>query len=121
VNVRRWAAPLAWAVVILVLTSVPMPAISAPPGTDKGVHWILYLVLGFLAMRALLAERSARVWQLLVLVVGLLAFGALDEVHQRFIPGRTADPKDWVADATGSVVGVIAGIFGRRRSPARSL
>ena len=115
-NVRRWRAPLLWAVVILIVSSVPMPTVTAPAGADKGVHGLLYLVLGFLAVRALLSRR-APVWQLLVLLVAVLIFGALDEVHQRFIPGRTADPRDWVADAVGSVVGMAAGIFGVRRRP----
>ena len=119
-NARRWSAPVAWAVIILVLTSLPMPAITAPAGTDKGVHWLLYLVLGFLSIRALLSQRTAPVWQLLVLIVALLAFGAGDELHQRYIPGRTADTKDWAADAAGSVVGVVAGIVRSRRRAARS-
>ncbi|HEX8849356.1 MAG TPA: VanZ family protein [Gemmatimonadaceae bacterium] len=116
-NVRRWRAPLLWAAVILMVSSVPLPAVAAPEGTDKGIHGILYLVLGFLAARALLSARTARVWQLLVLVAVLVAFGGLDELHQRWIPGRTADVKDWAADTTGVVVGVVAGLFrGRRRT-----
>ena len=118
-NVRRWRAPLLWAAIILIVSSVPMPAVTAPAGTDKGVHGLLYLVLGFLAARALLSERSARVWQLIVLMLVLLAFGAVDELHQRLIPGRTADPKDWGADAVGSTVGVVAGLLRSRRRPAR--
>lgn len=120
-NVRRWRAPLLWAAVILLVSSVPMPAISAPAGTDKGVHAALYLVLGFLAVRALLSERTARVWQLLVLIAVLVAFGGLDELHQRWIPGRTADPKDWAADTVGSTAGLVAGIFRGRRRTARAL
>ena len=118
-NFRRWRAPLLWAVVILIVSSVPIPAVAAPAGTDKGVHGVLYLVLGVLAIRALLSQR-APVWQLLVLVLVVLAFGALDELHQRFIPGRTADPRDWVADAVGSVVGMAGGIVRLRRRPAPS-
>ena len=120
-NVRRWRAPLLWAVVILIVSSVPIPAVAAPAGTDKGVHALLYLVLGFLAIRSLLNARTVPVWHLLVLVVGVLVFGALDEAHQLFIPGRTADPKDWVADAVGSVAGMAAGIFRLRRPPTTSL
>ncbi|HEX2779160.1 MAG TPA: VanZ family protein [Gemmatimonadaceae bacterium] len=98
-----------------------MPAITAPAGTDKGVHAVLYLVLGFLAARALLAERTARVWQLLILLLALLAFGAVDELHQRFIPGRTADTRDWVADSVGSVVGLAAGLARGRRRAVRAI
>lgn len=120
-SVRRWRAPLLWAAVILIVSSAPMPAITAPAGTDKGVHAVLYLVLGFLAARALLAERTARVWQLLILLLALLAFGAVDELHQRFIPGRTADTRDWVADSVGSVVGLAAGLARGRRRAVRAI
>ena len=119
-NVRRWGAPLLWAAVIVVVSSLPMPAVQAPPGTDKGIHAFLYLVLGILAARALISERTARVWQLLVLLLVLVAFGGLDELHQRWIPGRTADTMDWAADSVGSVVGVVAGLFSARRRPARA-
>lgn len=120
-NVRRWRAPLLWAAVILLVSSVPMPAVSAPVGTDKGIHGALYLVLGFLAARALLSERTARVWQLLVLVAALVVFGGLDELHQRWIPGRTADTRDWAADIVGSSAGVVVGLFRGRRRTARAL
>ena len=117
---RRWLPPVLWAIVVVISSSVPLPAIAAPPGTDKGVHGILYFVLGFLSGRALLLGKTARVWHLLVLVVGLLAFGALDEVHQLWIPGRTADPRDWVADTGGSVVGIMASVALTRASSRRA-
>lgn len=120
-NVRRWSAPLLWAAVILVVSSLPMPAIATPVGTDKSIHAVLYLVLGFLAARALLSERTARVWQLLVLILVLVMFGGLDEVHQRWIPGRTPDTRDWAADTAGSVAGVVVGLLRGRRSTARAL
>jgi VanZ family protein len=109
-----------WAILVVISSSVPLPAISAPPGTDKGVHVVLYLVLGLLSGRALLRGKTARVWHLLVLVLGLFAFGALDEVHQLWVPGRTADPADWVADAAGSVVGIAAAVALTRASGRRA-
>ena len=105
-NLRRWLPPLLWAVVILVITSVPVPAVGAPEGADKGVHGLLYLVLGFLAGRALLAGRTVPVWQLLVLVLGVAAFAAVDEAHQMMLANRTADVRDWIADLVGGIAGV---------------
>ena len=105
-NLRRWLPPLLWAVVILVISTVPVPAVGAPEGTDKGVHGLLYLVLGFLAGRSLLGERLVPLWQLLVLVVVLAAFGAVDEAHQMMLAGRTADIRDWIADVLGALAGV---------------
>ena len=105
-NLRRWLPPLLWAVVILVISSLPVPAVGAPAGTDKGVHGLLYLVLGFLAGRSLLAGRATPAWQLLALLVALAAFGAVDEAHQTLLAERTADVSDWVADVVGSIVGL---------------
>jgi VanZ family protein len=44
-------------------------------------------------------------------------YGASDEVHQSFVPGRAADPLDWVADSAGAVAGVLVFnlIHSRRR------
>ena len=115
---RRWIAPLLWALVTLAITSVPMPAIAAPPGTDKGVHWILYFVLGVLSARAVLAKQNARVAELAIVVAGILVFAALDELHQHWIPGRSVDLRDWAADAFGSLSGIVVVlVVARWRAP----
>lgn len=91
---------------ILVISSVPVPAFDAPAGTDKGVHGALYLVLGYLSGQSLLAGRTARLLHLGLLVTALSAFGAVDELHQLWIGGRSADVRDWIADTIGGVLGV---------------
>ena len=51
------------------------------------------------------------------------AFGAGDEVHQSFVPGRDADPVDWLVDCVAAIV-TLAAVAGlqrrahRRRHPA---
>lgn len=39
-----------------------------------------------------------------LLLVGAL-YGLSDEWHQMFVPGRFADPRDWIADLVGLVLG----------------
>lgn len=119
-NLRRWLPPILWAVVILVISTVPVPAVGAPEGTDKGVHGLLYLVLGFLAGRSLVAGRTVPVWQLLALVAGLAAFGAVDEAHQMMLSHRTADIRDWIADVVGSIAGIAFALVRAARA-ARAL
>ena len=112
---RRWIPPLAWAAVILILTSIPVPRIGAPASTDKVVHLAVYAVLGVLLARA---PHRPRVGTLVALAAGAALFGALDEFHQRFIPGRSASVDDWVADAVGGALGIIAYAAARaRREP----
>ena len=119
-TLRRWLPTVVWGIVILISSSLSMPHVSAPAGTDKGVHVVLYLVLGYLSARALLLGRNPRVWQLLVLVLAVFVFGALDEWHQRWIPTRTVDPADWVADAAGSLAGIATAIVVTRRRGRRA-
>jgi VanZ family protein len=46
-----------------------------------------------------------------------VAFGAADEWHQGFIPGRSTDPADWRADSVGAAGGaIIFALFSRIRT-----
>jgi VanZ family protein len=47
------------------------------------------------------------------------AFGASDEFHQAFVPGRTADVADWMADTLGAAIGALVATFALRR-PGRA-
>lgn len=108
---RRWIPPIAWAAVILTLTSIPAPDFApvgafAFPGADKLVHAGMYGVLGALLARA--AGGAAPPRTLGRLLLGVLLFAVVDEWHQRFIPGRSADALDVVADVAGAAVGFAA-------------
>ena len=111
---RRWAPPLLWAALILVCTSVPLPA-SSPgmgvPGLDKVVHFSLYAVLGWLLSRA----NGTRSGTTLAWMLGIAAFGAVDEWHQHFIIGRSPDVADWLADGAGGIVGFLAATSASQR------
>jgi VanZ family protein len=111
----RWGPPVAWASLILIATSIPnfgdlVPV--GPPGADKLVHGTMYAVLGWLSARAVDAS-SLRTSLAVVLAASL--FGAVDEWHQRFVPGRSPHTTDWVADTLGALTGVFAFQAARRR------
>ncbi len=100
-------AALSWAGLIFYLSS--QPSIETPalfPGQDKLFHVVAFGMLGFLAAGSLHASRddyaTRQVW-LVVLAVTL--YGISDEFHQYFVPGRSADIYDVVADATGGLLG----------------
>lgn len=106
---------LGWAAFILLLSSIPNDFPASEPSelnADKAVHFALFFVLAALAATAGMRSRPRvspiAVGALVVVTAG--AFGAADEVYQRLIPGR--DPKvfDWLADATGAVVGAATAI-----------
>ena len=113
---RRWLLPIGWAALIIALTSVPGSAVPDVGGesTDKLVHLILYGVLGALVLHAAWnPPRPLR--SLAIAVVATSAFGVVDEVHQKLVPGRSADMMDWVADSIGGATGALAAIALRRR------
>ena len=87
------------------LTNVPLP-----PGPDKPLHAIAYLGLAVVIVRAVAGGLPRRVGlhtavKALLIVV---AYAISDEVHQMFVPGRTADVHDLTADTIGAVAGTIA-------------
>jgi VanZ family protein len=62
-------------------------------------HGISFIVLTILA---LFAGRPLPRWTLLL---GLVGYGALTEIMQKFVPHRTPEWKDWFQDILGVVIG----------------
>lgn len=111
-----WLPAAAWAATIFWLSSrssVPGPEL---PYIDKVAHFGAYAVLG--ALLAFAADRS-RVPLLLAVGVGL-AYGASDEVHQMFVPGRSPDVLDWAADTAGVLTACLLYTRWRSRRAAAS-
>ena len=102
----RWLPVAVWAGVILAATSFPNVPAQAPGGSDKLVHLAMYAILGVLALRAAAWEGGTTPRTLGLTVLAIAAFAAADEWHQRFIPARSADPADWVADVAGATLGI---------------
>ena len=78
---------------------------------DKFYHFIEYAILGGLLTRAFVGAKPSIVPSRLIWYIAALLsilYGASDEWHQTFVPGRFATIADWVADVLGS----IAGAFG---------
>ena len=116
-----WAAAVLYAALIFALSAQAKPLPFLPPdlwGLDKLLHFAEYVVLGALVARALrLGGRpAARVFGLALLAGSL--YGASDELHQKFVPERTADPRDWAADTAGAALGAAAVAFLRRQGGA---
>jgi len=101
------ALAIAWAGVIYYLSS--QPGIDTPllfPGQDKLFHLIAFGLLGFLLMGSMKTTssgyRTGQVWLIAALVA---TYGVLDEFHQYFVPGRSVEVYDALADATGGLLG----------------
>lgn len=99
---------VAYAGVIFLLSSqptLPAPGISH---FDKVAHFTVYAGLGLLAARGMQGY-GAQPGGAAVFGAVLAAFyGASDELHQHFVPGRSADIWDLVADVLGGMTGALA-------------
>jgi VanZ family protein len=113
-RLRSWGPALLWAGIIFALSSQPTLPVSLGNGRDKIAHFTAYAVLGLLIARAL-PPRGRLVW--LAILLGSL-YGASDEFHQHFVPGRSVDVFDWVADSLGAAAGTFIYRFwwGRRQA-----
>jgi VanZ family protein len=68
---------------------------------DKWMHFMAYALLCFLLGMAALKNEFNRPWVWAFMVASL--YGASDEIHQYFVPGRQADFYDWFADSLGAL------------------
>ncbi|MGE0294509.1 MAG: VanZ family protein [Hyphomonadaceae bacterium] len=84
-------------VAFLTLTP-PGPPSSLSFLSDKAQHFSAFAWLALLGAFAFRSNRSP-----LVLCVLLPAYGAAIEIAQNFVPGRTPEVADWIADTLGTV------------------
>lgn len=107
-----WLPAFAWATVIFMLSSRSTVPVDLDLGLDKVAHFGAYAVLGAFLARGQVASRLPVA---LVFALGL-AYAASDEWHQSFVPGRSSDAGDWLADAAGVAAGLAFYHWARRRA-----
>lgn len=111
---KYWAPPVLYMALIFVISSMEQPPLPMPEfewlTIDKLYHFIEYAILGGLLARAFVKAKpsivpSHLVWSIAALLS--IFYGASDEWHQTFVPGRFATFADWVADVLGTIAGVL--------------
>lgn len=111
---------LAYAALIFIASSMSR---LAPPDIgisffDKIIHCAEYGLFYLLALRAAngapvgLSRRTSYIAAFVLTVI----YGALDEYHQSFVPGRDADVYDLLADTCGAALAGIGYFILHRRS-----
>jgi VanZ family protein len=97
-------------VFLFIATSLPVERLPSIGFTDKINHLIAYFILAVLLNLTLIYQRKSQLLfekAPIATIVICLFYGALDEVHQLFVPGRSAETLDWFADALGTTAAVL--------------
>lgn len=113
-RVSYWGPVVLYAGIIFYLSSLP----SAEPPSVFGLSWdfdpqkfvlhiIEYSILGYLLLRAFVNSHDISFAEKALAMATLFgfAYGITDEVHQYFVPFRTASFFDALADGLGSFIG----------------
>ncbi len=113
-----WLPVIVYCAAIFIQSSFPTSQrLPSWPHLDKVLHVAAYTILGALFFRALstgwFSDSLNTAAMLGILFSGL--YGLSDEIHQFFIPGRSAEAADVLADFTGGILGAGFGWFQRKR------
>ena len=109
-RVRPWIPVVLWAGVIFVFSSIP--------GLNTGLGtWDLVLrKLAHAGEFGLLAALLYRAMPRAPLALfAASAYAATDELHQSFVHGRQASPRDWAIDTAGAAIGLGLALLWRKR------
>jgi VanZ family protein len=117
----RWAAVVAWMGLIFFLSAqstLPDLTGGRPDLQDVAGHFLVYAGLALLLLWAMTGAgvRHAALWALAIAVL----YGASDEFHQGFVPGRNPDVFDLATDAAGAAAAIVLATWVRARRRARS-
>ena len=103
----RWALAAGLAAAIWVGSSIPggaLPGEKAFSWQDKPIHAAVYFFLALLVARAMNVPRK-RAWLVgAAAFAAATAFGAIEEVHQAFVPERVSTAWDALANGVGAGV-----------------
>lgn len=117
--------PLSWTLFTIILlclpgSAIPGAGIFSTRGLDKIVHVILFggivLLWGLYIRKAY--TYTVRIKMLILAALGSIALGiALEYVQKYFIPGRSFDASDMLADATGAIIALFLLVFTGNKKP----
>lgn len=105
--ITHWLPPFCWALLIFDLSSHSFADFTLPfnfNNLDKLIHASIYGVLCFLFYRAFLQMQTSW-WRENAVTLSFLfsiLYGISDEIHQMFVPMRTPDVMDILADGMGA-------------------
>jgi len=109
---RYWLPVLVYVGLIFALSSLHGPAVpDLFPNVDKLEHMLEYSLFGLLAGRAIrftLGGTGHRLAAAFATIALGAVVGALDELYQSRVPGRSSDLLDWIVDVGAVAIAILA-------------
>lgn len=106
--IEFWLPFIIWALVIFSFSANPSVKTSEIHWQDfiikKSAHLTEYFIFTMLLYRALVNSKIKKKNAVLYSVISAFLYGATDEFHQSFTPGRDSKLRDVLIDGTGSLI-----------------
>ncbi len=107
--VKWWLPVIVWMGVIFIGSSIGnIPRVGGRT-TDsivhRAAHVLEFAVLGVLLLRAVNKEKPVTKREMIITLFVVTLYGASDEFHQRFTPGRNSEGLSVLFDAAGGAIG----------------
>ncbi len=105
-----YAPLIVYWIILFIATTLPVDNVPTFAISDKIHHLLAYFILSVLLHLTLIYQRKSRALFINApasAVIIASVYGALDEIHQMFVPGRFADILDWLANFAGAILGVL--------------
>jgi VanZ family protein len=103
-----WYMLIAWVLTIIVVSSTPnVPTLKIHTAKseirlDYLMHFCEYGVLTFITFLSFAGnEFKINYRRVVLIIVSLILFAILDELHQKFIPGRSFNTRDILSNVSG--------------------
>lgn len=105
-----WFPVVSWAFVIFIFSAMPASPVSEIHWQDfifkKSAHVVEYAIFTIFLYRALhaggISKKEAGIYSIILAVI----YGASDEFHQSFTPGREPKVRDVFFDTTGAFLAI---------------
>lgn len=121
----RWLSlwgPVLGLMLLLFAASAQRGGLGSAIGWDKLAHALAYAGLGLVTIRACHGGTSdLRLGPTLLALALTVSYGAFDEWHQTYVPGRVSSLGDLAADGVGAVAAIpIAMLLARFKARGRA-
>lgn len=119
---KWWLPVIVWMIVIFIGSSIGNVPRVGGKTTDgivhRAAHILEFAILGALLLRATSKDKPITKREVIVTLIVVALYGASDEFHQRFTPGRSSEGLSVLFDVAGGLIGAWA--WRRWTSPNQS-